>query len=112
MLKPPSMAIDCPVINADSSETKKTAKSPTSELFAILPSGWLAPHSAKTSSTLLSPRCICAEVRSIGVSTDPGKIAFTRTLLIAKSIADALVNAFIAPLEAAYATTVFWLMSD
>src|SRR5690349_3734887 len=81
--------------------------SATSPGVATRPSGCDRPHSATTSSVDRPlPNC-AADVRSMGVSTDPGQTAFTRIPSSAWSTAIARTRLSSAPLPIEYAATLF-----
>ena len=96
---------------------RKATTSATSRGAATRPIGCIRPQPATTSSSAAGLPSLKrrAEARSIGVSTEPGQTALTRTPVRASSRAMARTSASSAPLLAAYAGTsvcVPWAWTD
>jgi hypothetical protein len=110
-LKPPSIEKSLPRQKPDSCPTRKETNAATSSIVPTRPIACDLPNPAIVSSMLLpSGAKERAENSSIGVRTEPGDTELTRTPSFAQSTAIALVSAWIAPLDVAYPSTLFWFI--
>src|SRR5271156_1968741 len=110
-LKPPSIEKSLPRQKPDSCPTRKETNAATSSTVPTRPIACDVPNPAIVSSMLLpSGAKERAESSSIGVRTEPGDTELTRTPSFAQSTAMALVSAWIAPLDVAYPSTLFWFI--